>query len=96
MAQINIQEDMIKCAYILKLNPKLLCYLFTILNLQKYILYETLKRNYKLNASLKQLVLSNDLKVLKFCCDYNDCGRLHLYKSSDFLITELARWVGLK
>ena len=54
MARINIQEDMIKCAYILKLNPKLLCYLFTILNLQKYILYETLKRNYKLNTSLKQ------------------------------------------
>ena len=55
MAQINIQEDMIKCALHIKIESKiilLLCYLFTILNLQKYILYETLKRNYKLNTSL--------------------------------------------
>ena len=35
IAQINIQEDMIKCPLQLKLNPKLLCYLFTILNLQE-------------------------------------------------------------
>ena len=35
IAQIKIQEDMIKCPLQLKLNPKLLCYLFTILNLQE-------------------------------------------------------------
>ena len=35
IAQIYIQEDMIKCPLQLKLNPKLLCYLFTILNLQE-------------------------------------------------------------
>ena len=34
IAQINIQEDMIKCALHIKIESKLLCYLFTILNLQ--------------------------------------------------------------
>ena len=42
--------------------------------MRRCTLYETLKRNVKLNASVKYLVLSNVLKVLKFCC--NDCGRL--------------------
>ena len=35
IAQINIQEDMIKCALHIKIESKLLCYLFTILNLQE-------------------------------------------------------------
>ena len=43
-----MQEDMIKCALHIKIE-----YEITLLPSYNCILYETLKRNYKLNASLK-------------------------------------------
>ena len=56
IAQNNIQEDMIKCILHIKIKSKITMlpiYNFEFTIKCEDVYYETLKRNYKLNASLK-------------------------------------------